>query len=355
MSKNMGKIEKLLIATNLLYSLNSISNFATAQIKENPLFVADTIIKEKPHYAQELLDLEKEAGFNVQSSHYQILDSLVNNIGKYVHTGGIGNDSKRTQALNNLESIDLTLKKEGFIYKSNSELLFYESLKTKNFNSFHFLALYLEVASKKNLPIISMEAGEHFFAQYILDSLNYINWETIFGVKQSENLYKKLLKDSKEINILTKDEFLSREYRSIGFYLNKNKQFKKSIGYLSKAIEINSIDPLTYKYLGDSYSALGDYDDALENYSMAINLNESFLEAYNSRAEIFYKTNKLQDALKDYNKAIELNPKNPEFYKNRGDIHFLLYKKNENVWDKKQNSPQAEKDYEKSLELILKK
>ena len=351
----MTKMKKLVIALSMLYSLNSINNFVIAQIKKNSISVTDTIIKEKPRYAKELLDLEKQAGANVQLSHYQTLDSLVNELGKYVHIGGTDKDSKKIQAINNFESIDLAIKKGNFNYKENAELLFSEALKTKNLNSFHFLALYLEVASKKNLPIIPMKTGEHFFAGYSLDSLNSLNWETTFGIEQPKELYKKIIKNGKEIKDLTQDEFLSREYQDIGVYLNKNKQFKKSVEYLNKAIEINSADPKLYNFLGDSYSALGDYNNTLENYDMAINLEPKFTQAYVNRGNFFYKNNRLEKALEDYNKAIELSPENPEFYKIRGDIYSLLYKKTGDVWNGERKPKQAQENYKKALELILKK
>ena len=357
--KMVQLMKKLLILSGMLYSLNN--NPATAQIKdsakksEQSKIAQDSVINEKVHYAFELLDLEKEAGFNVRSSHYQNLDSLVNELGKYIHIGGVDANSKRTQVVNNLESIDLTLKKNNFIYDDNTDLLFYEALKTKNLNSFHFLVLYLEVASKKNFTIDPMKAGEHFFASYPLDSLNSVNWETTFGIEQSENLYKKLAKDNKKVKNLTKDEFLSREYRTIVFFLNKNKQFKKSIEYFNKVIEINPLDPLTYKYLGDSYGVLGDKNNSLGNYDLAIGLDPQFTQAYLCRGNIFCKKDKLEKALGDYNKAIELAPENPEFYKIRGDIHSLIYRKTEDILSEKRKPKQAQKDYEKALELIFSK
>lgn len=358
----MEKMKKLLVALSTVYSLNSFSNFATAQIKKSPVEVSvkDTTKTQKEkiekfYYAKELLDLEKQAGFDVRPSHYQILDSLVNESGGYIHFGGVDEGSKKTQVLNNLESIDLTLKKNNFIYDDNTDILFYEALKTKNLNSFHFLVLYLEVASKKNFTIVPIKAGEHFFTGYALDSLNFIKWETTFGVEQSENLYKKLAKNNKKVKNLTKDEFLSREYRTIGFFLNKDKQFKKSIEYFNKAIEINPIDPLTYKYLGDLYNALGDNNNSLGNYDLAISLDPQFTQAYFSRGNVFCKKNKLEKALNDYNKAIELNQENPEFYKVRGDLYSLIYRKTENIQGEKRTSKQAQEDYNRALELILKK
>ena len=194
-----------------------------------------------------------------------------------------------------------------------------------------------------------MKIDEHFFARYSLDSLNFINWETTFGIEQPEDLSKKFIKN------LTKNEFLSNEYRTIGFYLNKNKQFQKSIEYINKAIEIDSTDYLAYKYLGDNYNALGDYLSAVKNYDMAINLSPSFTQAYIDRGNLFYKKNKLEKALKDYDKAIKLAPENSEFYKIRGDICSSLYSGSVSVWSKKRKPEQAQKDYEKALELILKK
>ncbi len=350
-------MKKLLVALSIVSSLNSFSNFAAAQNNKSKSEISsrDTILKQKSRYAKELLDLEKQAGANVQLSHYQTLDSLVNELGKYVHAVGADANSKKIQAINNFESIDLAVKKNNFNYKEETDILFSEALKTKNLNSFQFLALYLEAASKKNLPIVPMKTGEHFFAQYNLDSLNDINWETTFGIEQPKELYKKFTKNGKEIKNLTKEEFLAGEYRTIGFFLNKNKQFKKSVEYLNKAIEIDSVDPLTYKYLGDSYSALDDYNNTFENYDMAINLEPKFTQAYANRGNFLYKNNRLEKALEDYNKAIDLAPENSEYYKIRGDIYSALYKKTGDVWNGERKPKQAQENYNKALEFILRK
>jgi len=82
-------------------------------------------------------------------------------------------------------------------------------------------------------------------------------------------------------------------------------------------------DPRVYFHRGRAYEKIGKFDNAIEDYNRAIDLNLSYYPAYFMRGMAFEKTGRLNDAIEDYSRAIALNPSYYEAYNNRG----MLYKK----------------------------
>ena len=345
-------IKKVLIVAGMLYSLNN--NFAAAQIKNSePIekISADSTIK-KFSYAKEMLDMEKQAGFNVQESHYKTLDSLIKKTAGQVHLSENPNDAKK-DAVRNLSTLDALFKNNKNAI-DNKNLLLSDALNSKNFNSIHYLVLYLDVASRKNLSLIPMKAGENIFVKYNFENSSYLNWETSFGIEQKDEVYKKLLKNSEvqEIKEISKDEILAIEYRNIGKSFNENKEYKKAIEYFEKVATLNSEDFKSYKYQGDSWLGLNNFNKAVENYALAIGLNSQFAEAYVARANLYYKEKSFGWALKDYSKAIELGYQTPEIYKIRAELLIKLDESKGDIWSERKIPEQAQKDYLKILEMM---
>ena len=78
---------------------------------------------------------------------------------------------------------------------------------------------------------------------------------------------------------------------------------------------------LFYVGLGDSYSARGQYADAINAYDCSIERDTSFAEAYLSRGVAHASQLNTNQALADYNQALELDSELLAVYNNRG----LLY------------------------------
>ncbi len=68
---------------------------------------------------------------------------------------------------------------------------------------------------------------------------------------------------------------------------------------------------------GDRYSRNGVYEQAIENYTRAIELDEAFAEAYFNRGVSYYELGRYQDAITDLSQAIRLNPTDDNYYSRR--------------------------------------
>ena len=64
------------------------------------------------------------------------------------------------------------------------------------------------------------------------------------------------------------------------------------------------------------------YDDAIEDFSRAIEKDSNDVEAYNLRGRAYTRQKNYDDALKDYNEAIRLNPDYAETFLNRGTTYY---------------------------------
>jgi SpoVK/Ycf46/Vps4 family AAA+-type ATPase len=100
------------------------------------------------------------------------------------------------------------------------------------------------------------------------------------------------------------------------------------------------LDATAYYEKGNEYYEQGDYDKAIENYSMAIILNPNFLECYFNRALCYYNKKNYDKAIEDYTRAAEIDPENAMIYNNRGDAHY-----------RKQEFDKAIADYDKAISL----
>ena len=76
----------------------------------------------------------------------------------------------------------------------------------------------------------------------------------------------------------------------------------------------------SYKYRGDAYLELAQYDRALADYAQAISLNPNYVEAYRSRASYYLDSGKIDQALADYTQIIAINPQDISAHKIRGRI-----------------------------------
>ncbi|MDM9381008.1 tetratricopeptide repeat protein [Chlorogloeopsis sp. ULAP01] len=78
-----------------------------------------------------------------------------------------------------------------------------------------------------------------------------------------------------------------------------------------------------YKQGHASYK-LKDYDQAIANFSLAIQQAPTYAKAYINRGNAHYNLKDYEAAIADYNQAIQTNPKEFKAYVNRGNARYML-------------------------------
>ena len=75
---------------------------------------------------------------------------------------------------------------------------------------------------------------------------------------------------------------------------------------------------------GDTYFVREQWDEAIVQYTNAIELDPELAEAYNNRGSVYHYKGEFDNAIADYSRAIELDPNYDPAYYNRGNTY--LYK-----------------------------
>ena len=92
----------------------------------------------------------------------------------------------------------------------------------------------------------------------------------------------------------------------------------------SRAIELDPEDAWAIGSRGQTYQAMGRYDDALTDLSRAIELKPEYAWAITSRGNTYRAMGRYDDALTDYNRAIERHPEDAFALTRRGLTYWLM-------------------------------
>ncbi len=103
------------------------------------------------------------------------------------------------------------------------------------------------------------------------------------------------------------------------FYEPAKEALKVIVDVIDRKIESEAAIHL---FKGVAYVLKGKYDEAISDFTKAIEINPKFADAYFSRGAAFGIKCQHDQAISDYNKAIEINPKYAKAYNNRGIIHI---------------------------------
>ena len=138
-----------------------------------------------------------------------------------------------------------------------------------------------------------------------------------------------------------KEELLTaQDYFRRGFRASSEGHKQEAVKEYSKAIELDPSFASAYHNRGILYNDLGEYPKSLKDYSKAIELNPTYVSAYYGRGNTYYDLGEHQKALEDYNKVIELDPSFAFAYNGRGNVYRGLGERQK-----------ALDDYNKAIEL----
>ncbi len=103
----------------------------------------------------------------------------------------------------------------------------------------------------------------------------------------------------------------------------------QALANYTRAIDLNPGYAMAYSSRGDTYSDMGEHAEALNDYTRAIELNpndEIKAMIYNNRGNIYAETSDYERALADYTQALEFDPELEGVYDNRGSTYGELGK-----------------------------
>ncbi len=118
-----------------------------------------------------------------------------------------------------------------------------------------------------------------------------------------------------------------RYYFQRGLDASRERKIDEAIDYYSKGISLKPNNHvLAFFYVGRAsvYEFDGKTDQAIKDYSQAIELNPDFDIAYYARGELYHNTNKFDMAIEDYSTSIRLDPDNVKVHFKRGNTKFAI-------------------------------
>ena len=103
---------------------------------------------------------------------------------------------------------------------------------------------------------------------------------------------------------------------NLGAYLQEHGHLAEAIEKYNRVISLTSDAGLlasTYANLGAAYRKLGEDEKARASYDQALRLNPNQFNAYLGLGELLEKQSRLDDAISNYSKAVELRPTDTGF------------------------------------------
>lgn len=108
-----------------------------------------------------------------------------------------------------------------------------------------------------------------------------------------------------------------------------------AIKNFSEAIEIDDECISAYTGRGMAYAMKKDFDAAIKDFGQTITLDPKYAEGYSNRGQAYSDKGDSAKAFADFNKAIEIDPKFEQAYINRGALYYNTGDKEKSIADLK--------------------
>ncbi|NOS90736.1 MAG: tetratricopeptide repeat protein [Cyclobacteriaceae bacterium] len=103
-----------------------------------------------------------------------------------------------------------------------------------------------------------------------------------------------------------------------------NKEYEESIGFFSKALQLNPSSGVAFRHKGEAESMLKQFDKSIESYKQSLKINPNDTLALIGKADANRLSKKFEDALVDFDAVIKLIPNNPNLRFGRGSVFLSL-------------------------------
>jgi tetratricopeptide (TPR) repeat protein len=112
----------------------------------------------------------------------------------------------------------------------------------------------------------------------------------------------------------------------------QNHEYDQAVSEFTRAIQINPEYAEAYNSRGITYRDKNEYELAIEDYNKAIEINPQYAEAFNNRGNAYEGKGEYDQAISNYNTAIEINPEYAKAYSNRAITYYYKGEYNK-AWD----------------------
>lgn len=111
------------------------------------------------------------------------------------------------------------------------------------------------------------------------------------------------------------------------------RNYEQAIVEYTKALNLDPFYAEAYNNRSTAHLLMANYGEAVTDCTQALKLAPDFVAAYVNRGIAYTGLRNYEQALADYNKALELSPKNAYAFYNRGNTHLWMTKYQEAITD----------------------
>jgi tetratricopeptide (TPR) repeat protein/tRNA A-37 threonylcarbamoyl transferase component Bud32 len=127
---------------------------------------------------------------------------------------------------------------------------------------------------------------------------------------------------------------------TFGLILQSTGKYEDAVKEFSRALELDSTNDAAYRGLATSYMSLGKMKEAEDAYRRAIDMRKDYWGGYSALGAFYNNAARYDEAAAQFRRVIELAPENVRGYTNLGGIYYLQGK-----------YPEAKQLFEKSLAI----
>lgn len=187
----------------------------------------------------------------------------------------------------------------------------------KKILAFAFLFFFLNISV---LLMIVPIGGNFLMAEHFV-YVPYIGFAIAAGIVFSK-IYDKTLSSKIPATVLLSIYYILIPVFCFATY-SRNKVWKSSTALFSDLAENNPDNSFAHYGMGTIYIEKKDFEAALEELNLSIQLDSTYADAYYNRAIAELNLLKIDSAIIDLNKTITLNPSHQMAYVNRGNLKAL--------------------------------
>ncbi len=110
-------------------------------------------------------------------------------------------------------------------------------------------------------------------------------------------------------------------YLGRGLIWDSSGKTDEAIADYTKALQIDPQYEPAYNNRGLIYYKQGKFDEALADFTKIIEIDPQYTDPYNNRGLVYYRQGKFDEALADFTKTIEIDPNYTFAYENRGLVY----------------------------------
>jgi len=170
------------------------------------------------------------------------------------------------------------------------------------------------LVSRSDGQVVIVDLAQRYVSRPFVFKEGFVEAGNYWQLKQQDNP----LRVHPRIGLLDESGLLACIYSSLAAVNTNAGHPDQAISDFTKAIELNPKDAIAFNNRGVAHDSLGQHEQAISDYNKAIELNPKYADAFYNRGIAHRNLGQHEQAISDYNKAIELSPKDAIAFIGRG-------------------------------------